>query len=144
MAAQCLEGGGHKIFGVQLNDRHTRLAAEDGLMFGSVHMSMALEVMYQLRKVGYEGHYYFDTFPQRMDRVKEAERNIKIATKLWLAVGRLLGLDDGDSVSSIKNDNDNDKGGKEHRKTMKERCLNIIEQHDSVGALEMVDDELGL
>ena len=54
-------------------------------------------------------------------------RNIKIATKLWLAAGRMLGLDDGDSISSIKNDNDNDEGGKEPRNTMKERYLNIIE-----------------
>ena len=105
---------------------------------------MTLEIMYQLRKVGYEGHYYFDTFPQRTDPVKEAERNIKIATKLWLTAGRMLGLDDGDSINSIKNDNDNDEGGKEPRNTMKERCLNIIEQHDAVGALEMVDDVLGL
>merc|ERR1711957_36986 len=99
---------------------------------------MALEVMYQLRKVGYGGHYYFDTFPQRTDPVKEAERNIKIATKLWLAAGRMLGLEDGGGGSSSSSSN-NDNGEKEPSKTMKERCLDVMEQHDAVGALEMVD-----
>ena len=38
-------GARGKLFGMQLNDGHTRLAAEDGLIFGSVHRSMALELM---------------------------------------------------------------------------------------------------
>ena len=45
-----------KLFGIQLNDGYTRLAAEDGLMFGSVHPGMALEIMYQLRRIGFDGH----------------------------------------------------------------------------------------
>jgi hypothetical protein len=43
---------------------YTRLAAEDGLMFGSIHPIMALELMYQLRRTNVDGHFYFDTFPQ--------------------------------------------------------------------------------
>lgn len=74
-----------KLFGVQLNDGYTRLAAEDGLLFGSVHPSMALEVMYQLRKANYQGHLYFDTFPQRSDPVKEAIYNIQQVKALWKA-----------------------------------------------------------
>jgi xylose isomerase len=67
------KGSMNKLFGIQLNDGYTRLAAEDGLMFGSIHPGMALEIIYQLRKVGFEGHFYFDTFPQRTDPIKEAE-----------------------------------------------------------------------
>ena len=63
----------NKLFGIQLNDGYTRLAAEDGLMFGSIHPGMALEIMYQLRRIGFEGHFYFDTFPQRSSPIKEAE-----------------------------------------------------------------------
>lgn len=56
---------GDKLFGIQLNDGYTRLAAEDGMMFGSIHPSMALEAIYQLRINNFRGHLYFDTFPQR-------------------------------------------------------------------------------
>eukprot|EP00804_Cyclotella_cryptica_P022547 CCRYP_009444-RA/>CCRYP_009444-RA protein AED:0.00 eAED:0.00 QI:194/-1/1/1/-1/1/1/391/701 len=56
---------GDKLFGIQLNDGYTRLAAEDGMMFGSIHPSMALEALYQLRINNFRGHLYFDTFPQR-------------------------------------------------------------------------------
>ena len=31
-----------KLFGVHLNDGHSKLGAEDGLMFGTVHSSMCL------------------------------------------------------------------------------------------------------
>ena len=54
-----------KLFGIQLNDGYTRLAAEDGMMFGSIHPTMSLEIVYQLRRIGFDGHFYFDTFPQR-------------------------------------------------------------------------------
>ena len=108
---------GKKLFGVQLNDGYTRLAAEDGLMFGSVHPSMALEIMYQLRKIDFDGHLYFDTFPQRSDPVAEAEYNIRRVKAFYKAAGRLL----------LEN---------------RERLQEIQAAHDAVGALEMVDDAL--
>eukprot|EP00977_Amphora_coffeiformis_P010273 scaffold2383_cov161-Amphora_coffeaeformis.AAC.29 len=108
---------GRKLFGIQLNDGFTRLAAEDGLMFGSVHPSMALEIMYQLRKIGFDGHLYFDTFPQRSDPVAEAEYNIRRVKAFYKAAGRLL---------------------LEQRETLRE----IQSTHDAVGALELVDDAL--
>ena len=58
-------GRKRKLFGIQLNDGYTRLAAEDGMIFGSIHPSMSLEIMYQLHRTGFNGHLYFDTFPQR-------------------------------------------------------------------------------
>ena len=61
---QSIQMVGEKLYGIQLNDGYTRLAAEDGMMFGSIHPSIALEVMYQLRQIGFSGHLYFDTFPQ--------------------------------------------------------------------------------
>ena len=82
-------GRSGKLFGIQLNDGFTRLAAEDGLMFGSVHPSVALEIMYQLRKIKFDGHLYFDTFPQRTDPVKEAAYNIKRVKAFWHAAGQI-------------------------------------------------------
>ncbi len=108
-------GRKRKLFGIQLNDGFTRLAAEDGLMFGSVHPSMALEIMYQLYKINFKGHFYFDTFPQRSDPVKEAEYNIRKVKQFWYAASE--GID--------------------------EAILSAINQeHDAIGALELVDDAL--
>jgi sugar/nucleoside kinase (ribokinase family)/sugar phosphate isomerase/epimerase len=104
-----------KLFGIQLNDGFTRLAAEDGLMFGSVHPSMALEIMYQLYKTDFKGHMYFDTFPQRSDPVREAEYNIRQVKRFWYAASE--GIDES-------------------------RIGKINEEHDAIGALELVDDAL--
>jgi len=105
-------GRAGKLFGIQLNDGFTRLAAEDGLMFGSVHPSMALEIMYQLRCIEFAGHLYFDTFPQRTDPVKEADYNIRRVKAFWKAAGALDEL-------GVKR---------------------VMNEHDAVGALEMIDD----
>ncbi|GKY96706.1 hypothetical protein MPSEU_000630100 [Mayamaea pseudoterrestris] len=106
--------GKGKLFGIQLNDGYTRLAAEDGLMFGSIHPSMALEVMYQLRRIKFDGHLYFDTFPQRTDPVKEAGYNIRRVKEFWKA-------------SSMIN---------------VEKLKDVAAEHDAIGALELVDDLL--
>ena len=105
---------GKKLFGIQLNDGFTRLAAEDGLMFGSVHPSMALEIMYQLKRIGFEGHLYFDTFPQRSDPVEEAEYNIERVKEFWRVASSL----DKKLVSEI------------------------AAEHNAVRALRMVDEAL--
>jgi len=78
-----------KLFGEQLNDGYSRLAAEDGLVFGSVHPYLTLEAMYYLLKTGYKGHFYFDTFPQRTDPIQEAETNIQRVKYFWKAAKRL-------------------------------------------------------
>jgi xylose isomerase len=103
---------GRKLFGIQLNDGYTRLAAEDGMMFGSVHPSMALEIMYQLRRIGFDGHIYFDTFPQRTDPVLEAEYNINRVKAFWKAAGAIDGI----------------------------RLKEIMDNHDAIGALNIVNE----
>ena len=109
-----MAGRAGKLFGIQLNDGYTRLAAEDGLMFGSVHPGMALEIMYQLRKIQFDGHIYFDTFPQRSDPVKEAEYNIGRVKDLWRLSGRIT----------------------------QDRLTSIWQQHDAIEALRLVDESL--
>jgi len=107
--------GPGKLFGIQLNDGYTRLAAEDGLMFGSVHPMNALEIMYYLQQTKFSGHLYFDTFPQRTDPVKEAEYNIRRVKEFWIAAKRLNHL-------QIKR--------------------NAMLTHDALAALELADDAL--
>lgn len=75
--------GAGKLFGLQIGDGHSRLGAEDGLAFGSVHGAAALELVFWLRTTGYEGHVYFDTFPRNEDPVREAEHNIRRFKALW-------------------------------------------------------------
>lgn len=103
-----------KLFGIQLNDGYTRLAAEDGMMFGSIHPSMALEIMAQLYRIQFDGHLYFDTFPQRTDPIKEAEYNIRQVKAFWYAA---VALD-------------------------KTKLKQTTDEHDAIAALELVNDAL--
>ena len=105
---------GDKMFGIQLNDGYTRLAAEDGMMFGSIHPTMALEIMWQLRANNFAGHLYFDTFPQRSDPVKEAEYNIESVKRFWKAANLL------------------DQQG----------IQEMVKNHDAVGAMKIINNVL--
>jgi len=104
-------GSAGKLFGVQLNDGHAKLGAEDGLMFGSVHGAMALEFIHWLQKVRFDGHIYFDTFPRNEDPVREAEYNIRKVTTLWKKAALLQAA-----------------GVEEH-----------LARHDAIGSLELIE-----
>mmetsp|Transcript_22917 Transcript_22917/g.62851 ORF Transcript_22917/g.62851 Transcript_22917/m.62851 type:complete len:257 (-) Transcript_22917:283-1053(-) len=106
-------GARGKLFGIQLNDGHSRLAAEDGMMFGSVHRAMALELMVWLRRTHFQGHLYFDTFPRNEDPVAEAEYNIRTARALWAKAGRL------------------EEAGLQDR---------VLDNHDAIASLELLDE----
>ena len=114
--AQSIAMVGEKLFGIQLNDGYTRLAAEDGMMLGSIHPTMALEIMYQLQEIDFKGHFYFDTFPQRSDPILECEYNIKKVKRLWHDAQRM-----------------NEMGIKD-----------VMKNHDAVAALNIIDDCLGM
>lgn len=78
-----------KLFGMQLNDAHVKLGAEDGLAFGAVNAAMSLELVRWLQRANYSGHIYFDTFPVNEDPVREAEYNIRRFNALWVKAARL-------------------------------------------------------
>ena len=110
--AQSIALLGPKLFGVHLNDGPSN-GGEDGLMFGSVHSAMSVEVMYWLQRVGYSGHLYFDTFPRNEDPVRECETNIRRAKSLWERSERLkaAGVD------------------------------SLLLRHDALGSASMLDEE---
>lgn len=58
-----------RLFGMQLNDAHVKLGAEDGLAFAAVHPTAALELVRALQRAQFDGHIYFDTFPRKEDPV---------------------------------------------------------------------------
>ncbi len=112
-------GGAGKLFGVQCNDGYQRIGAEDGLMFGSVHPLMALELCVWLVKTNFKGHIYFDTFPRNEDPVREAEHNIRAAKRLWAQATRLL-------------------------RDPKGRLSDVWKRHDAIGALELAEESSAL
>ena len=107
-AAAMAEGA---LFGFHLGDAHSRLGAEDGLAFGSVHAAGALELVYTLRAARWDGHAYFDTFPEAEDPVREAEYNVRAFRRFWRRAGAL------------------ERGG----------MGALLEAHDAMGALELIE-----
>ena len=75
---------------------------------------MALEIMYQLLENKFNGHLYFDTFPQRIDPIKECEYSIKQVKEFRNTANQL-----------------NSKGIK-----------GIMEEHDALGALNVIKDAM--
>src|SRR5439155_26856679 len=64
---------------------------DDGLMAGSVHPVQTLELLREMRRVGYRGAIYFDTFPDAtgLDPVAECEANIAAVEAMLATVDRL-------------------------------------------------------
>ena len=78
-----------KLLGVHLNDGYAK--RDDGLMVGAVHPIQTIELLRQMRKDGYAGAIYFDTFPDvtGLDPVRECEANIATVQRMLQVVDRL-------------------------------------------------------
>lgn len=76
-----------KLYGLHMNDGYNTM--DNGLIFGSVHLSQALEFVYYLKKYAYDGVCFFDSFPFREDTQSEVEANIETFNKLANLVDRL-------------------------------------------------------
>lgn len=71
-----------RLLGVHLNDGYGK--RDDGLMVGSVHPLATLELLAQIKRDGYDGVIYFDTFPDAsgIDPVEECAANIEMTERL--------------------------------------------------------------
>ncbi|MGH0348844.1 sugar phosphate isomerase/epimerase family protein [Sinorhizobium meliloti] len=78
-----------RLLGVHLNDGYAK--RDDGLMVGAVHTLQTIELLRQIRRDGYDGAIYFDTFPDMtgLDPVHECEVNIKTVRRMLAVVDRL-------------------------------------------------------
>lgn len=78
-----------RLLGVHLNDGYGK--RDDGLMVGAVHLRSTLELLRQIRRDGYDGALYFDTFPDAsgLDPVAECEANIATVQRLLSVADRL-------------------------------------------------------
>jgi xylose isomerase len=71
-----------RLMGLDLNDGWGK--RDDGLMVASVNPRATLEFLWQMQRDGYQGAYYFDTFPDAsgLDPVREAQVNIATVKRL--------------------------------------------------------------
>ncbi len=78
-----------RLLGVHLNDGYGK--RDDGLMAASVHPVQTLELLVTLKRIGYDGAIYFDTFPDHsgLDPVAECRTNIDIVLRLDEIAGTL-------------------------------------------------------
>jgi len=78
-----------RLLGIHLNDGYGR--RDDGLMAGSVHPVQTLELLFEMRRAGYQGAIYFDTFPDAtgLDPVAECAANIAAIDAMLATVDRL-------------------------------------------------------
>jgi xylose isomerase len=87
--AAALVGRRSRILGLHLNDGYGH--RDDGLMVGSVHTVQTLELLRQLRRDGFAGAIYFDTFPDvaALDPVAECAADITTIERLLDVLDRL-------------------------------------------------------
>jgi sugar phosphate isomerase/epimerase len=78
-----------RILGLHLNDGYGK--RDDGLMAGSVHPVQTVELLVALRRVGYSGIIYFDTFPDHsgLNPGDEARANVRLTDRLVDLAARL-------------------------------------------------------
>lgn len=71
-----------RLLGVHLNDGYGK--RDDGLMAGTVHPVQTVELFVELRRIGYDGVIYFDTFPDHsgLDPIEEARTNVRLVERL--------------------------------------------------------------
>jgi xylose isomerase len=89
-----------KLFGIHLNDGYG--PADDGMMVGSVHPWQTLELLIALKRAGWDGTIYFDTFPGHVDPVTECAANIATVRRM----DTLLNTIDVDDLAGIQGKQD--------------------------------------
>ncbi len=78
-----------RLLGLHLNDGYAK--RDDGLMVGAVHAQATLELLAEVKRGGFDGAIYFDTFPDAsgLDPVAECAANIRTVRRMLAAVTRL-------------------------------------------------------
>jgi sugar phosphate isomerase/epimerase len=80
-----------RLMGLHLNDGYAK--RDDGLMVGAVHEQATLELLREVRRGGFDGAIYFDTFPDAsgLDPVAECAANIRTVRRMLRAVEQMDG-----------------------------------------------------
>ena len=64
-AAVLAKRAGDKLFHMHFNDNHG--AWDDDMMVGAVHSTIYIDLLFHLKKIGYEGWLSMDQYPYRED-----------------------------------------------------------------------------
>ena len=78
------------LYGLHMNDGYGY--KDSGMIFGSVNFSACAEFIYYLKRYGYDGVVYFDTFPVREDSIEECKANLQTFELISEKVDR-IGID---------------------------------------------------
>jgi xylose isomerase len=95
-----------RMLGLHINDGYGK--RDDGLMVGAVHTVQTIEFLRELRRGGFAGTIYFDTFPEgaALDPVAECAANIATVEAMFDIIERLpdaeldAALESGDAVAA--------------------------------------------
>ena len=82
-----------RLLGLHLNDGYAK--RDDGLMVAAVHEQATLELLREVKRGGFDGAIYFDTFPDAsgLDPVAECAANIRTVRRMLAAVDVMAGDD---------------------------------------------------
>jgi sugar phosphate isomerase/epimerase len=86
--AACLLG--NSLFHLHLNDNYR--SWDDDLIVGSVHTIEYIELLYWLRRIGYNGYYSLDVFPYREDPERVVAESIEFLKAASTVIDR-IGMD---------------------------------------------------
>ena len=80
-----------RLLGLHLNDGYAK--RDDGLMVAAVHEQATLELLREVKRGGFDGAIYFDTFPDAsgLDPVAECAANIRTVRRMLAAVDAMAG-----------------------------------------------------
>ena len=80
-----------RLLGMHLNDGYAK--RDDGLMVAAVHEQATLDLLRQVKRGGFDGAIYFDTFPDAsgLDPVAECAANIRTVRRMLEAVAVMEG-----------------------------------------------------
>ncbi|MEO5615616.1 MAG: TIM barrel protein [Cypionkella sp.] len=80
-----------RLLGLHLNDGYAK--RDDGLMVAAVHEQATLELLREVKRGGFDGAIYFDTFPDAsgLDPVAECAANIRTVRRMLAAADVMAG-----------------------------------------------------
>ena len=95
---------GDRLFHMHFNDNHG--CWDDDMIVSSVHMTTYIEMMFWLRKTGYDGWLSMDQYPYREDAIGAISESLHwikkyetIVDERYDEIERLIGLNDAVETS---------------------------------------------
>lgn len=98
-AAVLAKRAGDKLFHMHFNDNHG--AWDDDMMVGSVHSTIYLDLLFHLKKIGYEGWLSMDQYPYREDATDAIGESVQ-----WVRSFEQIVDEYYDEIASLVEQND--------------------------------------